>query len=300
MSWSSSELSLVTHDTKQIQRVTERVIREHSKTFYFATSLLPGREKRAVRALYAFCRSTDDLVDRTDATMADVETWREQVALEPEQQTNPLLYTWAVTRRQFGVDRRYEQELINGVGMDIRFEPYKTWNELQNYCYRVASTVGLLSIPIIGLAPGIRFEQAEPFAAKLGIALQMTNILRDISEDASRGRVYLPLEELSRFDLSLADIHKRVFDERFIRLMKFQIERARHLYQQALPGIALLARRVRLAVGAAALLYAAILDEIEDLGYDVYHQRAYTHSLRKIRMLPGIIYRVLTLRPPAV
>jgi phytoene synthase len=271
-------------------RVTEQVIRKHSKTFFFATALLPTAERRAIRALYGFCRASDDLVDCESTRPEEFEAWREQVSLPASQQTNPLLASWAYVREQYPIDRQYEKDLLDGMHMDLQFRPYRTWEELEVYCYRVASTVGLLSIPIIGLAPGAMFAQAAIPATQLGIALQLTNILRDVGEDAQRGRIYLPEEDLACFDLTTRDIQNQVVDRRFIALMQFENQRATRLYQQALPGISLLAARARPAVRAAALLYARILDEIEALGYQVYTKRAHTTLRQKVSMLPKIIY----------
>ncbi|MBI4926566.1 MAG: phytoene/squalene synthase family protein [Anaerolineae bacterium] len=280
------------------QTATEAVIRSHSKTFFFATALLPRSERIAIRSLYAFCRSSDDLVDCAQTTLQDMHQWREEVNRSVDEQTNPVLLSWAAVRQQYQIDRRYETELLDGIEMDLNFKPYQTWQDLEQYCYRVASTVGLLSIPVIGMADGHTMPQAAPYAIQLGIALQLTNILRDVGEDAGRGRVYFPLEDLRRFGLTYEDILHRVYDERFVALMRFEIARARALYQQSLPGIALLSRGARPAVGAAALLYRAILDQIERKAYNVYSSRAYTSGWQKIRMLPGIIWQVLTLKKP--
>ncbi len=288
---------IATLDWKIAQTESEKVIQESSKTFYFATRLLPAKKRIAIVALYAFCRTTDDLIDHSEATLSDLEAWRAQVNLKPEDQSNPLLLLWSQVREEFGIDRRYEQELIDGVAMDLSKRGYRTWEELQEYCYRVASTVGLLSIPIIGLARGATFEQAAPYAIQLGIALQLTNILRDVGEDASRGRVYIPEEDLTNFGLTRQDILHRVYDERFVGLMKFEVARAKSLYQKALPGILYLDQSVRAAVGVAALLYKAILDEIETIEYRVFDQRAYTTAWQKIKLLPGILYKVITLQP---
>jgi len=277
-------------------RLVEQSIRVHSKTFYFATSLLPPVQRRAIRALYAFCRATDDLVDVEKASQEQMEAWREAVRLPPEQQHQPILCAWSAVRRQFPIDPRYEDDLITGVMFDITPQRYQTWEDLQVYCYHVASTVGLLSIPIVGLRPGIVFEQAAPYATKLGIALQLTNILRDVGEDARRGQVYLPDEDLEQFGLTRFDILRGVEDTRFHALMKFEIERARHLYTEALPGIAMLSPSGQVAVGAAALLYRAILDEIEAIRYCVYSVRAHTSGVKKLRMLPKILATVLNLR----
>lgn len=284
-------------DRGDLSQRVEDTIRKNSKTFFFATALLPKRKRSAIRALYAFCRATDDLVDVSKATQAQMEDWREKVSLPADQQTEPILYLWSLTRQQYPIDPRYEQELITGVSFDISPRRYATWAELETYCYHVASTVGLLSIPIVGLRKGITFDQAAPYAIKLGVALQLTNILRDVGEDARRGQVYLPEADLERFALTHADILSGMQDERFSALMKFEIRRARRLYQEALPGVAMLSFSGQLAVGAAALLYRAILDEIEAMRYAVYHARAYTTERKKLTMLPKILFTVLNLKP---
>jgi 15-cis-phytoene synthase len=279
-------------------RETEEVIRQHSKTFHFATGLLPSHSKSAVRALYGFCRRTDDLVDRDDATLAELEAWRAQVDLPVEEQTDPVLFYWSSIRQKYQVNRQYEQELIDGVSMDLEHRIYQTWQELERYCYHVASTVGLMSLPIIGTAEGVSHDDAAPYAIKLGVALQMTNILRDVGEDLVRNRIYLPQEDLARFGLTHADIQARVSDHRFINLMRFEIERTRRLFEESLPGIALLNPLVRPAVAAAALLYRAILDEIEAIRYHVYTRRAFVSGWKKLALLPGIFWQIRTLKPP--
>jgi phytoene synthase len=287
-----------TFSVHQAKVYTEDVIRKHSKTFYFATGLLPKDKRAAIRSLYAFCRTTDDLVDRDHATIADLENWQNLTNLTPDRQTNPVLYYWSKNRARYSVNRKFERELIDGVRKDLEKTRYQTWSDLRQYCYLVASTVGLLSMPIIGLADQTSFEQAAPYAITLGIALQMTNILRDISEDGERGRIYLPQEDLLRFGITNEDILNKVYDKRFMDLMKFQIQRARDLYRQALPGIRLLHPSVRLAVGASAILYRAILDEIEAVNYDVFKYRAHTSALKKIALLPQIILTVWCLPNP--
>lgn len=279
---------------------TEQLTRRHSATFYTATGLLPGAARRAIRALYAFCRTTDDLVDLETATLSDVEHWRLESRLPGARQVDPTLRAWAQIREHYDVDLRYQEELIDGVALDLKQQRYETWADLYRYCYLVASTVGLLSMPIIGLAAGATFEQAKPYAVTLGIALQLTNILRDIGEDAQRGRVYLPLEDLRRFGLTPDDILHGVNDARFVALLRFEIERAQALFDEAMPGIALLAPGARPAVGAAALLYRAILGRIEAIDYDVHRRRAHTTGWEKLALLPGILWTVWRLPAPAL
>lgn len=273
-------------------------IQRHSKTFSLATAFLPARQRRAIRNLYAFCRATDDLVDTSGADLEDVEAWRTQVNVHADLQASPTLRAWARTRQEFGIDRRYEQELIDGVALDLTGSRYQTWAELERYCYLVASTVGLMSIPVLGLAEGARFTDAAPSAIQLGIALQLTNILRDVGEDARRGRVYLPEEDLRRFGLTRDDILAGTSDHRFRRLMQFEIDRARSLHRESLPGIALLVPSARFAVGAAALLYRDILLQIERLDYDVHRRRAHASGLRKLVLLPGVLATIARLKAP--
>jgi phytoene synthase len=276
----------------------ESIIKAHSKTFSLASGLFPPAKRTAIRALYAFCRVTDDLADQHRATRLDIEDWRMCVRRPINKQDPAVLKFWKSVRQRYAINPRYEDELIDGIAMDVDYHRYKTWEDLQSYCYHVASTVGLLSIPIIGLAPGACLEDAEPYAIKLGIALQLTNILRDIGEDARNGRIYLPKDDLSAFGLSEEDVYKETVDQRFINLVKFEMERARSLYVGAFPGIAFLHKDGRFAVAAAARLYAGILDEIEKIQYQVYKYRAHVSSWRKLQMLPAIYNEVRRLKFP--
>jgi phytoene synthase len=282
-------------DREAAYAATDTLTRTHSKTFYLATALLPRARRRAIRALYAFCRATDDLVDRAGATLADVERWRTAASRPASAQRDPLLLCWAEVREQYGVDTRYQNELIDGVTRDLVGHRYATWADLERYCYLVASTVGLLAMPILGLARGARWAEAAPYAIRLGVALQLTNILRDVGEDAANGRVYLPEHDLARFGLTPGDILSGVHDERFVALMQFEIERARRLYAAALPGIGQLAPAARPAVTAAALLYRGILDQIARLDYQVHTQRASLSALDKLGRLPAIVWQTLRL-----
>lgn len=268
-------------------RCTE-VTRYASKSFFFSSQLLPPEKRRAVRALYAFCRTTDDIVDQasSDPTLALAE-WVVQVRTPTPPADDPVLVAWHDTRNRYDLSQRLVDELLAGVAMDLTISRYASFADLWLYCYRVASVVGLLSMGITGSAVG-----AEPYAIKLGVALQMTNILRDIGEDAGRGRVYLPLEDLERFGLSADDILHGVQDERFQALMRFEIERTRQLYAESWPGIALLPPDSRLAIAAAARVYRGILDKIEANNYDVYTKRAHLKRREKLLMLPRIWFAV--------
>jgi phytoene synthase len=171
-------------------------------------------------------------------------------------------------------------ELLAGIAMDLTVSRYATFDDLWLYCYRVASVVGLISMHIIGHREG-----AGPYAIRLGIALQLTNILRDVGEDARRGRVYLPLEDLARFGLCADDILSGRRDYRFRALMRFEIARAHALYEESWPGIALLNADGRLAIGAAAEIYRAILGRIAANDYEVFARRAYVPLAQKLLAL---------------
>jgi phytoene synthase len=273
----------------------ETVISEHGKTFNLASSLLPPRKRRAIRALYAFCRVTDNIVDSQDGTPEARETalraWRySSVAALPSRQ-DLVATAWADTRLRFKVPHRYAEQLIDGVGRDLYQHRYRNFEELATYAYRVASTVGLMSMSIIGLEPGCLEEEATPFVIKLGLALQITNILRDVGEDWRAGRVYLPEDELAAFDLGEVDLaHGRV-DDRWRAFMRFQIERNRRLYSEAWPCIGMFHSDGRFAVAAACALYRAILGQIEANDYDVFTRRAHVSTAGKLLRLPAIWWR---------
>ena len=169
----------------------------------------------------------------------------------------------------------------------MRQDRYETFEDLATYSYGVASTVGLMSMHIIGFSGA----DALPFAIKLGLALQMTNILRDVGEDWRRGRLYLPLEELAHFGLTEADIAAGVVDDRWRAFMRFQLDRTRQLYEEAWPGIGKLHKDGRFAIAAAAGLYRAILPKIEANDYDVFNNRAFVSTWGKLRLLPGLWWR---------
>lgn len=258
----------------------------HSRSFYLASSLLPHDKRQAVHALYAFCRTADDLVDRPSADpRAALSAWRQRVMAPNPPASDLVAVVWANTRTKYQIPLGYSEQLLDGVARDLEQTRYQTFNDLVTYAYGVASTVGLMSMHIIGFTN----SDAVPYAIKLGVALQITNILRDVGEDWRNGRVYLPQEELAFFGLTEADhLDKGQVDNRWRRFMRFQIERNRQLYREAWPGIALLNKDGRLAIAAAAELYRSILDDIEAHDYDVFSRRAHVSKWDKLRKLPGI------------
>jgi 15-cis-phytoene synthase len=265
------ETSPVAGDVRRAYAICEGIIRRYSRSFALASALLPAEKRRAVRALYAFCRVTDDLVDapRTDPAVA-LARWR-ALALSPQPPTDePVLVAWADAQRRYRIPRGYVEQFLDGVAQDLDPRPYETFAELAAYCYGVASTVGLMSMAIVGYTDPL----AIPYAVRLGVALQLTNILRDVGEDWRAGRLYLPREELRAFGISEAQIAEGRVDARWRAFMHFQITRARRLYAVALPGLPWLSLEGRVAIRAAAELYQGILRIIERNGYDVFTRRA--------------------------
>jgi 15-cis-phytoene synthase len=268
--------------------------REHSRTFFLASALLPPEKRQAARALYAFCRVTDDIVDDPKRTVAErklaLERWRVQVMEAIPTDNAPVCIAWMDTQGRFNIPRGYAQQLIEGCGRDIVQTRYETFADLAEYAYGVASTVGLMAMHIIGF----QSEDALHYAVRLGVALQLTNILRDVAEDWHNGRVYLPQHELQQFGLTEVDIANGIVDDRWRKFMAFQIERNRKLYDESLAGIALLDKSGRFAIRAAAELYKDILDDIETHDYDVFSHRAHIGTMQKLMRLPGIWWRSRT------
>lgn len=269
----------------------ESIIAIHSKSFLLASSLLPAEKRRAVRALYAFCRVTDDIVDRGSGdTRTQLEQWHRRILAHHPPHDDLVAIAWADARLRYHVPVRYAEQLIEGVARDLTHTRYQTFEELAAYCYGVASTVGLMSMHVIGYAGA----HAIPYAIKLGVALQLTNILRDVGEDWQAGRLYLPLEDLAQFGLSEDDLARGQVTEAWRAFMRYQVARNRLLYAEAMPGLALLDGDGRFAIAAAAELYQGILYDIEAYDYDVFSRRAFVTKWGKLRRLPGIWWRSRT------
>ena len=261
---------------------------QHSRTFHTASSFVPVDKRRAIRALYAFCRRADDIVDGSVPDAEEALTrWRTRTRSFTPPAEDLIAVAWADTRARFRIPQRYADQLIEGVGRDLCQRRYSTFADLATYAYGVASTVGLMTMHIVGFSG----DEAIPYAVKLGVALQLTNILRDVREDWLADRIYLPLDELVAHRLTQADLAAGRVDERWRAFMRFQIARTRRLYAEAWPGLALLSTDGRFAIAAAAGLYRAILDDIEAHDYDVFRHRAGVSTWKKLRHLPGIWWR---------
>lgn len=252
-----------------------QVTRRSRSSFYYAFILLPPERRRALHAVYAFCRFIDDIADdeaiREPALL--LKRWREELdRVYSGAPTRALSRALADSARRFKIPRELFEEIINGVEMDLSRKRYQTWEELRPYCYRVASALGLICIEIFGYSN----PSAKLYAENLGLALQLTNILRDVREDAERGRIYLPLEDLARFNVSEDEILGGVYSPNFVRLMDFEARRARELYALAQSELASEDRATLLTAEAMRLIYAALLERIINSNYRVLDRR---HSL---------------------
>ncbi|MGA9722815.1 MAG: presqualene diphosphate synthase HpnD, partial [Candidatus Binatus sp.] len=230
------------------------ITRRSRSSFYYAFILLPPERRRALHAVYAFCRFIDDIADdesiREPALL--LKRWREELdRVYAGAPTRALSRALADSARRFNIPRELFEEIINGVEMDLSRKRYQTWEELRPYCYRVASALGLICIEIFGY----RNPSARLYAENLGLALQLTNILRDVREDAERGRIYLPLEDLARFKVSEEEILGGVYSPNFVSLMDFEARRARELYALAQSELAAEDRATLLTAEAMRLIY---------------------------------------------
>jgi len=286
--FTSSRLHIDAETLTHAYDYCESVTAVNSRSFHLASALLPASKRRAVRALYAFCRVTDDIVDRgDDACEEQLLQWRRHVLTSTPPRHDLVAVAWTDARLRFAVPVRYAEQLIDGVKRDLVQNRYQSFEDLAAYCYGVASTVGLMSMHIIGY----RGQEAIPYAIKLGVALQLTNILRDVAEDWQMGRLYLPAEDLAHFGLTEADIAAGEVTPAWRAFMRQQIARNRLLYAEAMPGIQFLNPNGRFAIAAAAELYQGILTDIEANDYDVFRRRSFVSKWGKLRRLPAIWWR---------
>ncbi len=242
-------------------------------SFYNSFRFLPKDKRRAITALYAFCREVDDVVDEcSDAGVArtTLDWWRSEVAaIYSGRPQHPVGQALIPIVKQYRLSQEHLLEIIDGMEMDLDRPRYADFKALQLYCYRVASVVGLLTVEIFGYSD----RQTLKYAHDLGIAFQLTNIIRDVGEDARRNRIYLPLDEMRQFGVTEADILGSRESEGFQKLMAFQIERARQYYRQALAHLPATDRKSQRTGLIMAAIYQATLDEVVSSGCHVLKER---------------------------
>ena len=270
------------------------VHKSHSRTYYFSTQLFPPEVRPYVHALYAFMRYADEIVDNPgvlnlEEQLAGLQDFEAATfaAISGEEVGNPVLRAFANTVRVREVEPESVTVFLESMKMDTDTFRYPTFTDLEGYTYGSAAVVGLMMCRVIGVTD----RTANPHAEALGTAMQLTNFLRDIAEDWKRGRVYLPLEDLESFGYTEDDLAAGVVDERFVELMRFEIQRSRRLYEISDEGMGYIPAGRRYPVMVARNLYAAILERIEAQNYDVYSRRAETSFAGKLRIAAGVAAR---------
>ena len=270
--------------------------KQEAKNFYYGFFLLPEQKQRAIYAVYAFARQCDDIVDnespqseKTESLASFRQTLDRCLEGSPE---GPLFVALRHTVDTYRIPHQYLHQLIDGVEMDIAVHRYDNFDELRRYCYLVASTVGLICIEIFGYDGS---PSARDHAIDLGITLQLTNILRDIREDAERGRVYIPQDELAAFGYSEDELLRGVTNDSYQRLLAYQVQRARDYYQRGRQLLAYLPRRPRACVGVMAGIYSRILDDIEQRPQEVLRARIGLSTGYKLALAGRELMRSLVL-----
>ncbi len=255
---------------------------QSGSSFYYSFLFLPAERRRAIMALYAFCREVDDVVDEChDLALASTKLawWRQEVArIADGQPQHPVGQALQAASRDFSLPAEQLLEIIDGMEMDLQQSRYLDFKGLSLYCYRVASVVGLLSAEIFGY----RDRQTLKYAHDLGMAFQLTNIIRDVGEDARRGRIYIPIDELQRFNVPAADLLNARYSDNFAALMRFQAERAEQYYAQAFAQLPAVDRKSQRPGLIMAAIYRTLLDEIRAENFQVLHQRIALTPVRKL------------------
>lgn len=255
---------------------------QSGSSFYYSFLFLPVERRRAITALYAFCREVDDTVDDcTDESVARSKLmwWRKEVAAmlagNPSHPVTQALQPHLLT---YGLEGKHLQAIIDGMEMDLNQTRYLDYPGLKQYCWHVAGVVGILSASIFGVSQ----PQTLEFAEKLGLAFQLTNIIRDVGEDGRKGRIYLPVNELQQFNVTAADILNARYSENFVNLMRFQVARAQQAYDEAFALLPKQDRRAQRPGLMMAAIYRALLGEIERDGFHVLNQRISLTPIRKL------------------
>src|SRR5215216_2762975 len=255
----------VTSTVSRVLRMRTGLAGAAGSNFYYSFLLLPSAKRRAIKDVYTFCRLLDDIVDEVPAgrdPASELEAWREEIeacfAGCPATDFGEKLIE---SIEEFNLPKQAFLDLIDGMEMDLKWQSYQTFADLREYCYRVASTVGLISIEIFGYES----PRTREYAVNLGLALQLTNILRDLKEDVARGRVYIPIEDLERFGYSQSDLKANIYNAPFIELMKFEHARSRSYYTRAAESLPEVDRSSMFAAEIMNTIYREILDQIPDV-----------------------------------
>ncbi len=270
----------------------------HGKTYYLATLLLPKAKRKYVHALYGFARYADEIVDDLQSTLSVEEkahalnTWGAKIVsdLKTGKSDDAIGRALIDTVQRFAIPHEHFEAFLHSMTMDLTVQEYQTYEDLLEYVYGSAAVIGLEMVPVLGALDDAAYEAAE----KLGIAFQLANFIRDVSEDLDRGRIYLPIAELAEHGVTREMLEERVLTPQIVSALKFQIARVRQLQSEATPGIAMLAARSRPCIEAASELYCGIVDEVEKIGYDIFNSRAKTSTARRLKVFISAYVKRLT------
>jgi phytoene synthase len=267
----------------------KEISKKSKSSFYYAFNLLPEEKRDAMNTVYAFCRKTDDIVDEnsdsTDLKYEKLRKWRIEFEKSFSGHSEfALLNKLGKTISNFNIPLDPFFELIKGMEMDLQKDRYKSFDDLQLYCYRVASTVGLMCIEIFGY----KHPSTKQFAVDLGIALQMTNILRDIGKDAKNGRIYLPQEDLIKFNYSEQEIMSLVYNDNFRDLMIYESSRAKQYFNSATANLDLDDKKTMFAARAMQHIYYKMLENIIAADYDVFNNEIKVSKFEKVGIALGV------------
>lgn len=264
---------------------------KHGKTYFLATRLLPPSKRPHVHALYGFARYADEIVDDLSSTLAPdekrewLEGWSERILndLRSGRSTDEIGMALIDTVNRFQIPIEYFQAFLHSMAMDLTVTEYQTFEDLHEYVYGSAAVIGLQMVHVLGVRSPADLPAALEGAQKLGIAFQLANFIRDVGEDLKRGRVYLPIDELASFGVDRVRLEQGVVDEKFVDAMKFQIDRVRRLKAEADRTIPLLVPEAAGCIRAASELYCGIVDEVENIDYQVFTRRAKTSLARRLK-----------------
>ncbi len=271
----------------------------HGKTYFLATLLLPKAKRPFVHALYGFARYADEIVDDLASQLSvqekakELNTWGSKVLSDLKKGNSQDAVGRALidTVSRFDIPHEYFEAFLHSMEMDLTVQEYETYEDLMEYVYGSAAVIGLQMVPILGPLHADAYESAKT----LGIAFQLANFIRDVSEDLDRSRVYLPKKELQQFGVDRKMLEARVLTPEIVEALKFQIARVKRLQDQAAPGIKLLEPSSRPCIQAASTLYCGIVEEVEKINYDVFNKRAKTSAGRRLRVASAAYLKRLAL-----
>ncbi len=275
----------------RVLNAPKRLRKAFGSNFYYSFLFLPAAKRKAITTVYSFARILDDIVDSDHSGRdpeAELQYWRDEIEYCYLGQADTSIgEELMVTIDEFDIPKQPFMDLIEGMEMDLKWSSYQTFSDLREYCYRAASAVGLICIEIFGYdSPGTR-----EYAVNLGLALQLTNILRDMQEDAARGRIYIPIEDLERFGYSEQDVKANLYNTPFIELMKYQCKRANYYFERAAATLPEQDRPSLVAAEIMGAIYHELLNKIQEVQFDVYRNRVSVSKMRRMKIALNVWFK---------